>query len=159
VLFKQLLDIHAVDLQTVYLAIVYLNVCKVAGRFTKEVDERVNDFNSSISFDARMYRYDIEGSMAHAIVHDRAAKSRVAEIYAQELCVYHIHICKVAFFHADVVEMCLVHINVIENGFLKIYVRELCSAEVYVLKRGVRQAVIRDLDLLVYCRLKNAVVI
>lgn len=31
-----------------------------AGRFTKEVDERVNDFNSSISFDARMYRYDIE---------------------------------------------------------------------------------------------------
>ncbi len=29
VLFKQLLDIHAVDLQTVYLAIVYLNVCKV----------------------------------------------------------------------------------------------------------------------------------
>ena len=37
-----------------------------AGRFTKEVDERVNDFNSSISFDARMYRYDIDGSMAHA---------------------------------------------------------------------------------------------
>lgn len=25
-----------------------------AGRFTKEVDERVNDFNSSISFDARL---------------------------------------------------------------------------------------------------------
>ena len=37
-----------------------------AGRFTKEVDERVNDFNSSISFDARMYRQDIEGSCAHA---------------------------------------------------------------------------------------------
>ena len=37
-----------------------------AGRFTKEVDERVNDFNSSISFDARMYRQDIEGSVAHA---------------------------------------------------------------------------------------------
>lgn len=37
-----------------------------AGRFTKEVDERVNDFNSSISFDARMYRQDIQGSMAHA---------------------------------------------------------------------------------------------
>ena len=55
--------------------------------------------------------------------------------------------------------MCLVHINVIENGFLKIYVRELCSAEVYVLKRGIRQAVVRDLDLLVYCRLKNAVII
>ena len=37
-----------------------------AGRFTKEVDERVNDFNSSISFDHRMYKQDIEGSMAHA---------------------------------------------------------------------------------------------
>ncbi len=37
-----------------------------AGRFTKETDERVNDFNSSISFDARMYKQDIEGSMAHA---------------------------------------------------------------------------------------------
>ncbi len=37
-----------------------------AGRFSKEVDEKVNDFNSSISFDARMYRQDIEGSMAHA---------------------------------------------------------------------------------------------
>ena len=37
-----------------------------AGRFTKEIDSRVNDFNSSISFDARMYRFDIEGSMAHA---------------------------------------------------------------------------------------------
>ncbi len=37
-----------------------------AGRFTKEIDERVNDFNSSVSFDARMYRFDIEGSIAHA---------------------------------------------------------------------------------------------
>ncbi len=37
-----------------------------AGRFSKEVDEKVNDFNSSISFDARMYKQDIEGSIAHA---------------------------------------------------------------------------------------------
>ncbi|MBQ8884354.1 MAG: argininosuccinate lyase [Oscillospiraceae bacterium] len=37
-----------------------------AGRFSKEVDEKVNDFNSSISFDARMYKNDIEGSVAHA---------------------------------------------------------------------------------------------
>lgn len=37
-----------------------------AGRFKKELDSRVNDFNSSISFDSRMYRQDIEGSMAHA---------------------------------------------------------------------------------------------
>lgn len=37
-----------------------------AGRFSKEVDDRVNDFNSSVSFDARMYRHDIQGSVAHA---------------------------------------------------------------------------------------------
>lgn len=37
-----------------------------AGRFSKEVDSKVNDFNSSISFDSRMYREDIEGSIAHA---------------------------------------------------------------------------------------------
>jgi len=37
-----------------------------AGRFKKEVDEKVNDFNSSISFDAVMYRHDIEGNIAHA---------------------------------------------------------------------------------------------
>ena len=37
-----------------------------AGRFSKEVDEKVNDFNSSISFDCRMYRQDILGSIAHA---------------------------------------------------------------------------------------------
>lgn len=37
-----------------------------AGRFKKETDPGVNDFNSSISFDARMYRHDITGSIAHA---------------------------------------------------------------------------------------------
>ena len=37
-----------------------------AGRFSKEVNEKVNDFNSSISFDCRMYRQDIRGSIAHA---------------------------------------------------------------------------------------------
>ena len=36
------------------------------GRFSKELDSRVNDFNSSISFDSRMYKEDIEGSIAHA---------------------------------------------------------------------------------------------
>lgn len=37
-----------------------------AGRFSKEVDETVNAFNSSISFDCRMYANDIKGSIAHA---------------------------------------------------------------------------------------------
>ena len=36
------------------------------GRFQKETDSLVNDFNSSIQFDGRMYREDIAGSLAHA---------------------------------------------------------------------------------------------
>ncbi len=37
-----------------------------AGRFQKETDLAVNDFNSSILFDCRLYREDITGSIAHA---------------------------------------------------------------------------------------------
>ena len=37
-----------------------------AGRFQKETDTLVNDFNSSIGFDVRLYRQDIKGSIAHA---------------------------------------------------------------------------------------------
>lgn len=37
-----------------------------AGRFQKETDSRVNDFNSSIGVDSRMFREDIDGSVAHA---------------------------------------------------------------------------------------------
>ena len=36
------------------------------GRFEKNTDKEVNDFNSSIRFDSRMYRQDILGSIAHA---------------------------------------------------------------------------------------------
>ena len=42
-----------------------------SGRFRKETDALVNDFNSSIQFDARLYREDIEGSMAHAAMLSR----------------------------------------------------------------------------------------
>ncbi len=37
-----------------------------AGRFAKALDAQADDFNSSIHFDSRMYRQDIQGSMAHA---------------------------------------------------------------------------------------------
>ncbi|MBQ9977466.1 MAG: argininosuccinate lyase [Clostridia bacterium] len=37
-----------------------------AGRFKKQLDSKVNDFNSSIRVDCRMYRQDIGGSIAHA---------------------------------------------------------------------------------------------
>ncbi len=36
------------------------------GRFTRDTDASVEEFTSSISFDQRMYRQDIFGSMAHA---------------------------------------------------------------------------------------------
>ena len=36
------------------------------GRFQKEISKTTNDFNSSISFDSRMYKEDITGSIAHA---------------------------------------------------------------------------------------------
>ena len=36
-----------------------------AGRFQKQLDKEVNDFNSSIAFDARMFPQDIAGSLAH----------------------------------------------------------------------------------------------
>ena len=36
------------------------------GRFTKQTDKLTEDFNASIAFDSRMYRQDIQGSIAHA---------------------------------------------------------------------------------------------
>ncbi len=37
-----------------------------AGRFQKALDKKADDFNSSLSFDCRMYEQDIRGSIAHA---------------------------------------------------------------------------------------------
>jgi argininosuccinate lyase len=36
------------------------------GRFTKQENQLTEDFNASVSFDSRMYRQDIQGSIAHA---------------------------------------------------------------------------------------------
>ena len=53
--------------------------------FSKAIDKKTNDFNSSISFDSRMYREDIEGSMAHADmlgtcgIIDRSEADRIIE--------------------------------------------------------------------------------
>ena len=38
------------------------------GRFTKETDKLVYDFNASISFDQRLFEQDIEGSIAHVVM-------------------------------------------------------------------------------------------
>lgn len=38
------------------------------GRFTKQTDQLVYDFNASITFDRRLFAQDIEGSMAHVVM-------------------------------------------------------------------------------------------
>ena len=38
------------------------------GRFTKETDQLVYQFNASISFDKRFYAQDIRGSIAHVMM-------------------------------------------------------------------------------------------
>jgi len=57
------------------------------GRFKKDLDTRTNDFNSSISFDSRMYKHDIIGSIAHTrmlakqkIIEENEANSIIEEL-------------------------------------------------------------------------------
>ena len=54
------------------------------GRFQKELDKTTNDFNSSISFDSRMYQEDIEGSIAHATMLGQCGIIEQSE--AQAIC-------------------------------------------------------------------------
>jgi len=54
------------------------------GRFSKALDSRVNDFNSSIRFDCRMYREDITGSIAHATMLGRC--EIIEESEAELIC-------------------------------------------------------------------------
>lgn len=52
-----------------------------SGRFQKDVDGEVNDFNSSIDIDCRMYEEDIKGSLAHVKM---IAKCGIIEIWEGE---------------------------------------------------------------------------
>lgn len=58
------------------------------GRFKKELAKETNDFNSSISFDCRMFEEDIKGSIAHAtmlgaqgIIDQRESDKITAELF------------------------------------------------------------------------------
>ena len=60
-----------------------------AGRFQKETDSLVNEINSSIDFDARLYKQDITGSIAHAqmlgrqgIIEEHEAETIIAGLNA-----------------------------------------------------------------------------
>ena len=54
------------------------------GRFEKSTDEMINEFQASIDFDKRMYREDIQGSMAHAKM--LAAQKIISDDDAQKIC-------------------------------------------------------------------------
>ena len=43
-----------------------------AGRFNLPTDIFVEEFNASIYFDKRLYKFDIKGSIAHAVMHQQA---------------------------------------------------------------------------------------
>lgn len=55
-----------------------------AGRFSKEVSAETNDFNSSISFDQRMFSQDIKGSIAHATM--LGAQGIIDKSEADKIC-------------------------------------------------------------------------
>ncbi len=52
------------------------------GRFQKKTDHLVEDFHSSISFDQRLYKYDLKGSIAHARMLGEAGIIQPAEAAA-----------------------------------------------------------------------------
>ena len=54
------------------------------GRFEKSTDEMINEFQASINFDKRMYREDIEGSIAHAKMLE--AQKIISDDDAQKIC-------------------------------------------------------------------------
>ena len=55
-----------------------------AGRFQKEISKTTNDFNSSISFDSKMYKQDIRGSIAHATMLGKCGI--IDESEAEKIC-------------------------------------------------------------------------
>jgi argininosuccinate lyase len=55
-----------------------------SGRFTEATDTTVEDFGASVGFDRRLYRYDIQGSIAHARMLARAGLLTAGEFTAIE---------------------------------------------------------------------------
>ena len=46
-----------------------------SGRFQKHTEGIVDDFNSSLPFDGRLFRQDIQGSQAHAAMLVKVAET------------------------------------------------------------------------------------
>ncbi len=54
------------------------------GRFAKDAENSVRDFTESISYDRRLYKHDIEGSKAHALM--LASVGIIPQASAEEIC-------------------------------------------------------------------------
>ena len=54
------------------------------GRFTGKTDQMVYDFNASITFDKRLFKQDIEGSIAHVIMLARQG----IDVVVCSICMY-----------------------------------------------------------------------
>jgi len=54
------------------------------GRFDKSTDEMINEFQASINFDKRMYREDVQGSIAHAKM--LAAQKIISDDDCKKIC-------------------------------------------------------------------------
>ena len=69
------------------------------GRFTKETDQLVYNFNASISFDQKFFKEDIEGSIAHVVMLEKQGiltaeeKDEVAQAKADGKKVYALTVC------------------------------------------------------------------
>ena len=53
-----------------------------ASNFHKALDKQADDFNSSISFDSRMYKQDINGSIAVSYTHLDVYKRQLQRLLA-----------------------------------------------------------------------------
>ena len=62
------------------------------GRFAQDAEQCVRDFTQSISYDKRLYRYDIEGSKAHALM--LGAAGIIPQASAEAICAKLDEICK-----------------------------------------------------------------
>jgi argininosuccinate lyase len=66
-----------------------------AGRFQKALDKKADDFNSSIRFDCRMFKQDIQGSMAHAMM--LAKQGIVDKVDVEKICLLRLAVGKACF--------------------------------------------------------------
>jgi argininosuccinate lyase len=61
------------------------------GRFNKAVAKTAQRFSGSVSFDWRLYRYDIAGSIAHAAALARSEIKKHSSLFAETPQVFDVH--------------------------------------------------------------------